>query len=833
MFREIKRQGINILTALGYSYNSQTTADVQPLLDQFAERLQTDQTFTSDQIQRLLHIVVTRKNVRNFSLFSSRKYSVDLDNQTFPVVEKGDGQKRAWPEMLMRGQLENDDPNNPVQSRWELNNQFHLDERFFFNSAVFPAILRWTEEGGQGRAMPVPFRVCYSSFEPAYTTYAQMLSNNADPNDLLLIQNKPNWVRMKLSPDPKVGSGDLNKPIYVYVDSTYIADNNAALSIMSALQNSFPVAGSYIYMYPDVVNRELFGSNSPFSNPANSKVGGASLGMAVFAAVSGWPPYMYTGYIPYPVPGYKLQGDQVYRGLVNSEFHRTHPGFYEKAGPDTASVAPGYEVAAKALVRVSKQLNFVESVADLPLKMAFAIANSFPFICPASTSLGEATSSVLSRLDNQAFFRTYLEALPTFYTMSMAQDGEPAATFRGNQVVVANVFLGSTVTEFSTLAGIASWYLDDLHFRRIMGGFNKNNVRFNQKQDSFVSAILLRKQELGQKSAALFDERKQERAQLDKEFQEKKITAQQWTQAMREKRSQRKELTSAKKAVKKSKQASDKMKRAQIRDRISSMAEAYKNAYEQHKLELGPAPTKKQLSDFYRQWKKPQNIKKQLNKKMFKDIFENVLLMPRTVDSNLIATGKRNSLIRQLIEAKLDAPAIVSTVNNIYGASLGMLDANTTVEALKEMSTKPDTRREQPTYSLGDSHSRELQAKKQAIEAQKSALTEDAAASQQQPPAIADRAPGAAMAITDGSEDAAPTGALVASQPNPMQILLTIPHTSRGSGTPNEPYLLSFPRVQSPTVNTLINRARETGYLSPGPNNTLAYNNEYYIFQFN
>lgn len=828
MFREIKRQGEDMLKLLGYTYDANNTVDAQPLLIDIAQRAQ-NSTMNDDAIRTLLAQLLDRGKIRTLSLYSNRKVTANFAEGNFSTnaTKSGDELRKSM-NVFFRGQLRDTDVTNPSQMRWELNGQENTDENYYFNSALFPAILRWTEEGGHSRVLPIPFRVCYSSHEPTWMNYQNMVANSVNPERVMLL-HKPDWVAMKLRPDPSINSGGVGNSVTINVDRAYIADNNAALSIMASLQNSFPVNGSYIYMYPDVVKSEYLGVDSPLSNPRNSKVSGASLGMAVFAAVSGWPPYMYTGYIPYPAPGYKLQGDQVYRGLVNAAFHRTNPGFYQKAGPDHTAIRPGFDVAANALVKVSKQLNFVETVADLQIKMAFAMSNGFPLICPASTSLGEATASVLNRVENVAFFRTYLQVLPEMYTMSMAQDGDPAAKLINGKLVLANVYLGSTVTEFLNLASIINYYNNIIDLAPF------STTKDSTYQKDFVTALLYSKQQMGQKSAALFQEIKQEREQLDTLFKEKKIDKDQWINDMRKARTTRRDKTNAKKEVKKAKDKADTLKKAQIRDRIAKAAEAYKKSYEEEKLNLGPAPTKQELSAFFRKWKKPQNVKKQLNKKMFKDVFGDVLLMPRPgMDPAAVAAGKRKAFIRRLIEAKMDAPAIVSAVNNIYGSSVNMIPSNTDLNTLVEMSTQSTTRPEQPKHFLGDKFSIDTRNAREL--AKTSAVTEDAATGNQllsapsSGGAVASNSNALAIANNPDAAVANPNTALVVAASDPFANLMRNTHTQNGEGTANSPFQIQFNNLSRDVIRHMLRAAINDQAVTQGPSNTIQYKGSLYKF---
>lgn len=310
---------------------------------------------------------------------------------------------------MSRGQLGLKN-NNVTVKRWE----YLGSGNAFINYARFPTVLRYRSQQKQFTA-PVSMIVGYSSFKPSENKNGQVgvLPHNAK------------WTEVKLQPN--AGS---NQTIQVFVDSVLVGDESCWLSILASLENSYPVNGTYIWFYPEV-NDEYFAHGAIFGHPSNCKITGASLGMAVFAAVSGWAPVFYTGYIKYIQPGKVLSRPTFSREGVN--------------------VAAQYDVQ-----QVFKQLNFVDTVRDIPMKIALALACGGVIIFPSSDEYMKPMNSFIGLENTRNDFRAMMKIFPSIYTMSMAQDGVPVLDPNGNNYAANWMFMGSTVTEFSVLSSLAS-----------------------------------------------------------------------------------------------------------------------------------------------------------------------------------------------------------------------------------------------------------------------------------------------------------------------------------------------------------------------------------------
>ena len=114
----------------------------------------------------------------------------------------------------------------------------------------------------------------------------------------------PDYKEFSLSPDALV-DGEAPTGATVKVDMTLINDESCIVSIIASCQNAYALSGAHITFVPRI-DPELFKRSTHWSHPSRYTIGGASLGMAVFAAIKGWLPVLYTGYINAPVQGAKF-----------------------------------------------------------------------------------------------------------------------------------------------------------------------------------------------------------------------------------------------------------------------------------------------------------------------------------------------------------------------------------------------------------------------------------------------------------------------------------------------------------------------------------------------
>ena len=588
---------------------------------------------------------------------------VDVHNAGLQQTTGTFGQMDLEFAILLRGQS---NPNG-TSKRWEDFGNNGMRTKLFYNTTRFPAVMRYTEDvRGEkvGRAFPLAYRVVYSSFPPD-----------------VALPHKATWMKMNLRPDPITKNA-----VSVYVDTTLIGDNNCALAIMSSLENSFPVDGSYLCFFPDVLGRFYADQGSPFADPRAHKISGSSLGMAVFAAVSGWSNIMYTGYIPYIVPGYKMQGGQDYAQEARSKFSKTNPTYL--TAPRSENIASGYSVSSKSIVKVVSQLNFVDSVQDMPLKIAFAESNGIPLVFPSSTVMGDSIHAFIDRSDNRDWLNEVLGMVPRFYTMAMAQDGKPAVYTLGNNNnrFTYTLYTGSTVTEFMMLSYISAYAKFETK------GMPENTTQHVAAQH-YQAGLIKNKLTMGKQMSERMDEYRKEVTEIKDKYAK---DPPQWIAQTKALHAKNKATRVAKKKIKKEKSENHSLKRKEIRDTIKTAEENYKAEYQQAKIELGPKPTAKERSEFSKKWKNPASVRKRLNSAVLKSVWGEIPIKVYTATDAQKAESQRTGFVNKALAHGLDDNTIIAAVNAKY-MNIPPIPAGTKMKDWSE--EKANRQFERPTYS--------------------------------------------------------------------------------------------------------------------------------------
>lgn len=544
--------------------------------------------------------------------------------------------------MLLRGQVEN---NTQKDRRWETNYNNNTD---FFNYARFPCVIHW-QEGKVGRVNPVGYIVAYSSFEP---------TAGPDGNHAIL-PHKPNWVDVTLSPDDR---GNTKTQNTIKVDNTLIGDTNCMKSLIASLQNTFPMDGAYVYMWPDVGD-DVRNANTIFHHTHRHKVSGASCGMAMFAAVSGWSAAYYTGFIRYIIPGYEYERNSGYKNAM------VQANLRERSGNSVLQHAAvqkmgNYDVVGSSVVPVVKQLNFVETIQDLAFKVTFAISIGAPLIFPAFNEMNMSTESALNHASNQATMRQWLSVMPLVYTMSMSQDGIPVKWTNGNNTFTYSLFSGNTVTEFSQLQMLAtvsaiSGKLADAENDQVLGGY-KTSWREN-----VIKTGVARAAEQAPRLA--------EMKQIRKTYKETK-NAPQYYKAIANVRHQTETKKKAKVATKKASNSARSLKISEVKKALKNAADTYKQNYDSAKVSQNYiGMTKKEKKEFNNQWKTPASAKRQMMKDSIMQFIKNggiTLATPR--DPENLRNGLRNSAATKLINQHGMSPEQAKAmVETLYGAPKG------------------------------------------------------------------------------------------------------------------------------------------------------------------
>lgn len=351
----------------------------------------------------------------------------------------------------LRGQYGEVVSGGPLQQwRWEFaRSQRGEKNEFPWNITYFPTVFKYNtydpsgKKGGIGGAFMVSYACVYSAFPPDVSK---------DGNRGLLPFPSV-WKRMELQPDEHTG-----KSIAVNVDATLIGDINSYMSIKAALENSFVANESYISFFP-VVPDEQFKAGQPFDIPEKCKIHGASLGMAVFAAVSGFSSFHYTGYLKALYPNEMIQPRaNLYDNIAAYTREQNIANPYPKYPTNPLTVA-GYPPVTSAptvqgtgLVKMVKQMNFVEQVGDIMFKLFYCTNVGSPLFMPAVTHANESMASYINTYKDNMRAMTWLNVLPTVYTTAMAEDGIPVAkSINDRQALMHTNFMGVTLDDISSL----------------------------------------------------------------------------------------------------------------------------------------------------------------------------------------------------------------------------------------------------------------------------------------------------------------------------------------------------------------------------------------------
>lgn len=256
---------------------------------------------------------------------------------------------------LTRGQAP-----DPGSARWDGN----VRENVFCHHVYFPAVradLKAQKYLGAG------FALVYSSFRPTLSE----LGHNAA------------WNLFTLT----AAAGGSR----VYVDLALIGGSVDSLrSLVTAINTVRPADYSHIY----VVDCSTIKTDDMIT-----QINGASLGLAVAAAVLHAPQVLYTGYLR-KLPGYGVVGDR----KVNSGYPE-----YNRGKQPPPSGQPGWEAV--------KTDDVIEDVQMIGPKMMFALANNVPLVIPHKTTFNSAMASVVDRLEKT----TLRDKSPSMFVAKYAQ----------------------------------------------------------------------------------------------------------------------------------------------------------------------------------------------------------------------------------------------------------------------------------------------------------------------------------------------------------------------------------------------------------------------------
>lgn len=288
----------------------------------------------------------------------------------------GRGQQRLFWEML-------DDP-------YDANYDIEKKEFDFINYTFFPGVRTVREI-----VEVIPYCVVYSSQKPGFTDGADYVAFTTSP---------PDSTRM-------------------FVDRELIADQNCEMSIIAALNSSRPMNDSYLTFFPCIGAQALYAASRSGSYHKLFGVRGASLGLAVQAAICGMPSVMYTGYTGAIMPDVRIaRSREMMQKLSDS---------------------PTYNIG--------RGMQLLESVTHMAFKVAFAVMNKIPLVFPRNSTLQQPMELVLKRIQdmNQAP-NVMLTMAKNIYTIAQLEDGI--------SVIAAKtpLFMAASMADAATLAALAA-----------------------------------------------------------------------------------------------------------------------------------------------------------------------------------------------------------------------------------------------------------------------------------------------------------------------------------------------------------------------------------------
>jgi hypothetical protein len=526
-----------------------------------------------------------------------------------------------------------------------------------FNSTLFPVVVRWnTGERGQeatkfrgkvehtleSHAFPVVYRCCFSMWNPEGT--------GAIPHD-------PKFVEIKLHQIDEFGVAQQRQTAHsVMVDTALIGDEHCAKSIVASLENSSVRSGGYLYFFPEVNQQVRTNQNLPFLRSDDHRVSGASLGMAVFAAVQGWPSILYTGYTSFIVPGYKIQHNSQYAQETAIATGKPRPVNY---GPASLSWSTpggqGISVYGDSYVKVAKQIDFVDSVQDLPFKMILAVFHKIPIIIPMSGSFGETTANYIESA-NKGWKQSLLNFMQLTITMANVERGVDTVLVDAGNRYAKMLFMGKTIGEFMLLAYLAQ------NAQAVAKGMTaeKDLPRWQGYvkgfEDSWQSDRIKKAMEMKQR----MQQYNEPLREYNRAFKEKRITKEQWQDDVGKLQEKRVKVKKAKKAAVKDSQKKNATSRSKIKDAIDAAVENYKEKYALEKLRMGPKPTAKERKLFNQQFPSIAAAKRRLNSTAFKSIVSANLVNDRERGQSSLALASRYNRAEQM--AKIDPPLPTASI---------------------------------------------------------------------------------------------------------------------------------------------------------------------------
>ena len=394
---------------------------------------------------------ITRATLRKYAL-TTPVHPTQPPNEG-PYYEPDEWFARYTAQIVNRGQING----GGAVSRWEDQFTFGGTNKFF-NYALFPTI--FTEpsktKGQPGRASPLTYAVCYSAFP---------LTGTEGPNNQEhLCAYTPRYKEVHLAPDISI-TERANRPITrdmfrngngpkVFIDTALVGgspnyDESFLQSVLAALNNSFAMSGSFITFIPLAQDTNEYISGR-LATPSRARLSGPSAGAAVFAAVSGYMPFYYTGAMKQIMPFERVTTRYTARKRMTDHL---------KSSEDLADVnkimkeQEGYS-AFDDLERMQNQWSMAEPIGGLLWKFIYCSSQNVPFLFPAQNAMKKSIfQSVLDFAANDPMIN-YLDINNAVYTMGQAMDGVSILRRLGGDqaaYVLKSTCSGFTMAEFRDL----------------------------------------------------------------------------------------------------------------------------------------------------------------------------------------------------------------------------------------------------------------------------------------------------------------------------------------------------------------------------------------------
>lgn len=278
----------------------------------------------------------------------------------------------------------------------------------WFSHTYFPCVLRepsmrvdGSGNSDAGRILVVPYMVSVSNWPTNFFN-----------------RGSPSWVQVQTDDNYD----------QVYVNTQFIGDENAELSILGAINLSGIGRNAALARAP-----EVFVNITPAVSDTDAEkimgrhgmaafvLSGASMGAAVAMACMGGSPTFYTGF-------FGAVGDDL--GVPVTPAQRR-----------AANASGGYNMA--------RNINLVESVDELYAKAAYVYAHAYLLCIPYSSAYRQPVQAFLDRFGSSDLAQL-MRISQSLYTTAQMEDGRPF------NLELTPLLMGATLAEYVVLAS-AAW----------------------------------------------------------------------------------------------------------------------------------------------------------------------------------------------------------------------------------------------------------------------------------------------------------------------------------------------------------------------------------------